>query len=64
MSRMGQYVFELEEDAREMSFEAFVLKHGKYNASYWHAEHESPGCWDKYIPEYDEYEDYESTRDS
>jgi len=33
MSAMGQYVYEMEEDAREMTLEAFMLKHGKNNAA-------------------------------
>jgi hypothetical protein len=55
MSAMGQYVYEMEEDAREMTLEAFVSKYGKNNADIWEGIHnDSPACWDKYIPEYDE----------
>jgi hypothetical protein len=64
MSAMGRYVYEMEEDAREMSFDAFVLKYGRYNKDVWEQIHlDSPSCWDKYIPEYDEY-DYESMADN
>lgn len=58
MSAMGQYVYEMEEDAREMTLEAFVSKYGKNNADIWEGIHNgSPECWDKYIPEYDEYDE-------
>jgi len=56
MSAMGQYVYEMEEDAREMTLEAFVAKHGKNNADIWEGIHnDSLGYWDKYTSEYDEH---------
>tara|TARA_Y100000389_G_scaffold48997_1_gene44580 strand:- start:3093 stop:3281 length:189 start_codon:yes stop_codon:yes gene_type:complete len=57
MSAMGQYVYEMEEDAREMTLEAFMLKHGKNNADIWEGIHQDIldiTYGDKYSPEDDE----------
>lgn len=35
MSKMGQAIFEMQEDAREMSREQFIEKYGKSNADIW-----------------------------
>ena len=35
MSKMGQYVFEMQEDAYEMTEGEFVKKHGKQNRDIW-----------------------------
>ena len=35
MSKMGQFLFAMEEDASEMSRDAFILKYGKVNADVW-----------------------------
>ena len=35
MSKMGQAIFEMQEDAYEMSREEFVEKYGKQNADVW-----------------------------
>lgn len=35
MSKMGQWVFEMQEDAYEMTEEEFVKKHGKSNREVW-----------------------------
>jgi len=36
MSRVGQWVFEMQEDACEMTLGQFVEKHGYSNAEVWH----------------------------
>ena len=36
MSKTGQWVFEMQEDAAEMSFSQFIQKHGTYAAEIWH----------------------------
>lgn len=35
MSKMGQYVFEMQEDAYEMTEADFVKKHGRINRDIW-----------------------------
>lgn len=35
MSKMGQWVFEMQEDAYEMTQEEFIKKHGKQNRDIW-----------------------------
>ena len=35
MSKMGQWVFEMQEDAYEMTEAEFVKKHGKNNRDIW-----------------------------
>lgn len=39
MSKMGQYVFEMQEDAYEMTEDEFVQKHGKQNRDIWEQLH-------------------------
>ena len=35
MSKVGQWVFEMQEDAQQMSFAEFVKKHGYSRADVW-----------------------------
>ena len=35
MSKMGQWVFEMQEDAYHMDFNQFIEKHGSSQASVW-----------------------------
>ena len=36
MSKVGQWVFEMQEDAYDMSLDEFIHKHGQSQASVWH----------------------------
>ena len=36
MSKMGNWVFEMQEDAYNMDFEDFIHKHGSNQASVWY----------------------------
>ena len=36
MSKMGQFLFFMQETAYEMSLQEFVAKHGATNATVWH----------------------------
>jgi hypothetical protein len=36
MSKTGQWVFEMQEDAYDMTLEEFVEKHGETASSIWH----------------------------
>jgi hypothetical protein len=36
MSKMGQWVFEMQEDAYDMTLSEFIRKYGAANASVWH----------------------------
>ena len=36
MSKMGQWVFEMQEDAYDMTLAEFIRKHGASQASVWH----------------------------
>ena len=36
MSKTGQWVFEMQEDAQQMTLEEFVEKHGKTQEAVWH----------------------------
>jgi len=44
MSKVGQWVFEMQEDAYEMDFEDFIEKHGSSQASVWYEVRESMDC--------------------
>lgn len=57
MSAMGRHVFEMEEDAREMNRESFILKYGRYNADVWDSVRDN---YMQYAPAYDEYEEYDN----
>ena len=39
MSRTGQWVFEMQQDAAEMTLSQFIEKHGAYAAEVWHDVH-------------------------
>jgi hypothetical protein len=39
MSKTGQWVFEMQEDAQMMTFSQFIEKHGTYAAEIWHEVH-------------------------
>jgi hypothetical protein len=41
MSKVGQWVFEMQEDAYEMEFEEFIEKHGSSQAPVWYEVRES-----------------------
>lgn len=36
MSKVGQWVFEMQEDASQMTLEEFIDKHGESQADVWH----------------------------
>ena len=36
MSKMGQWVFEMQEDAYDMTLEEFIEKHGSNQAEVWY----------------------------
>ena len=36
MSKVGQWVFEMQEDASQMTLEEFIEKHGESQADVWH----------------------------
>lgn len=36
MSKTGQWVFEMQEDASQMTLEEFIEKHGESQADVWH----------------------------
>jgi len=36
MSKTGQWVFEMQEDAYDMTLEEFVAKHGETSSSIWY----------------------------
>ena len=36
MSKTGQWVFEMQEDAQQMTLEEFIEKHGKSQEAVWH----------------------------
>jgi phage-related protein len=36
MSKVGQWVFEMQEDAYDMTLEQFIRKHGESQACVWH----------------------------
>lgn len=48
MSATGQFIFHMEEDAREMTRHAFILKYGKINAD----------VWDRMYADYGRFMDY------
>jgi len=43
MSKTGQWVFEMQEDAYDMTLEEFVEKHGETASSIWHEVQEEAG---------------------
>lgn len=42
MSKLGQAIFEMQEDAYEMTREEFVAKYGKQNADVWDSLYNNP----------------------
>ena len=50
MSKTGQWVFEMQEDAYEMTLEEFIGKHGESQASVWYEVHEEA--------DYEAFDDY------
>ena len=49
MSKMGQWVFEMQEDAYDMSLQEFVAKHGASNATVWHEVQDYIDCERDYM---------------
>lgn len=39
MSKMGQAIFEMQEDAIELTREEFIKKYGKQNADFWDSQY-------------------------
>jgi hypothetical protein len=55
MSKIGNWVFEMQEDAQDMTRTDFVFKHGTSNIAVW--DEVNGFGWDEFEPEYVEMDD-------